>query len=261
MPAGSADFTSSVIEPLGALRVRHVQLHARGLIDAVALDVPHHAHDLERLHLRPVQRIGAQALAHRALVGEVEVGERLVDDADGRRALAVAAGECASFAERDGERAEVIGRGANVIDGGDVLRTADDFAFRHHADLIAEAAQRQRMHQPRGLHAGERLDALDELLAERGARGRGGVGGVRNRELQRGHVFGLESRAGVRQAREAREQQARAHQQRGGQGDLRDHQRAARALPRAAAGPGGAALDGLVDIVPAGLPNAAPVRK
>src|SRR5262245_32159819 len=167
-----------------------------------ALHVADHADDFA--HRRDVfyRNAGADAFSDRVFVREVAARQRLIDDDDARRLQVVALGEFAPADEPDAHRAEItVGREAQV--GPRPFRSLNRTPFDLESGIGVTAAERQREDHPGGAHAGQPLDALDQLTVEAGDLLRLSVTVVWQVNSQRQNLVWVEARVDALQPQEA----------------------------------------------------------
>ena len=140
---------------LGSLGIRPIDLRTRIAVQPFVANVTGDADNLHPRHAGHDRN--AEALADRALVAEYLARDSLIENANVRAAGDVVIPEGSPGEKRDAESAEIIGAGGAGID-------IDSHAASFEFDLegLCLAAKRKAIDDRGGLHAGDRLDAVDE---------------------------------------------------------------------------------------------------
>ncbi len=237
-----ANRAADVVDDAAAAGTRdeHLSPHAfaRALVELVFDD----ADDLDvQLRLRPVAPADVAADDVDGL--EEVLGELPIDDGDARPAVLVVVPpggligqpEVAAGQHLHAHRLEIPGR-QRVHEGLHVLAVRGLVALDRHRAVPFVASEDSHLRGSRGADAGDRLDALEELVLEvRAARV---VVAVQARiDLERDEVLGLvDAGVGATQVLQAAREQPGAEQQQEAEGDLRGDQALAQEQRLVAAG-------------------------
>src|SRR6266545_5251877 len=250
-PSGEARQQDRLPEPGAALEDREIDERARRLGHPDVLAVLRHPHDFEEA--RRLARL--QAFPDGILPGPEAAGERLVDDRDQRRSLAVPGREVTAGKERGPEGLEVAG-GSRVDENDSGLAGIDQRSFGSDRVSDRAAGQRKCLREGGREDAGIRLDPCEqgpeELLA---LLGRVALGlQVEGRGQHTRRACAVEADVHRGRFLQAAEEEARRREEHEGDRDLGYHEPALETRAGVAALPRALVLQRRDELAPRGLP-------
>ena len=166
-------------------------------------------------------------LAERVLAGEEAGGQRLIDDADAGRALAVVLGERAAGNEGDAQQGEIVLADDREVRERALGQRQDRPSFDAVGKSRVESRQRQPDRHRRVLDHRQRPQPLDDVLEELRLLRRRGVAAGRHADEGRRDASWLEPGRRPLQREKTHQQQAGPDEQHDRERDLAHDQRAA----------------------------------